>query len=582
MNCPACEAENREGARFCRSCGLRLLTDDGLPAQTLSLEAEDAAAAQGRPGRAARTEAVAEEMLAEETPTEEEGPVGAPLQQAPPGDEISAEAAVADGGPGLLAAEPVPGDAEPEAGPKDVPGPGPDLGTETGIEQEEGVVEGMLEEVGAEVEEEIPAETILAEASTGLEAEEETTVAEEAEFPAGSKDDVLAFWREEAELMTPLSPDTVIEGRYAVVEALDVQENQILYYAQDLQRCWQCGSEDNDPEGAFCTRCGVLMDRRPEVRLLEVLDPETEPPTGKTVAARFSHESRHLLLLTEPEPGPEPEAEALPEPLGVHLLAGQRSDAGQLRELDEDSLFVLTLSPTYEAHTGPVLGLYIVADGMGGHAGGEVASKMAVQAVVDHVMRSVILPELAGELVLQDDILPLLRQATMAANDAVYLARQKRETDMGTTLTTALIRDDHLFVAHVGDCRAYRWNEKGLEQLTTDHSVIATMIAHGQARPEELYTHPHRSIVYRCIGDKPLVDVDSDMLPIAPGDRIIVCSDGLWEMVRDEGIDDVMMQEADPQSACDLLVRHANAAGGEDNISVIVVQVDVIEELGNS
>ncbi len=359
----------------------------------------------------------------------------------------------------------------------------------------------------------------------------------EPEFPAEAGEEILAFWREEAKLMTPLEANTVIEDRYAVVEALDVQEDQILYLAHDLRRCWQCGLEDNDREAAFCARCGVLMDHRPEVRLLEVPDAETAPPDGKIVVAHLSHGARHFLLLTEPEPKPEPPPEAPPEPVRVRLLVGQRTDPGQVRELDEDSLFILTLAPTYESRTGPVLGLFAIADGMGGHAGGEVASRIALQVLVDRVMRTAILPELAGELVLEDDIPTLLRQATMAANDAVYLARQKRETDMGTTLTTALIRDNCLFIAHVGDCRVYRWSADGLEQLTTDHSVIARMIADGQAKPEELYTHPHRSIVYRCIGDKPLVDVDTDLLPLVPGDRVIVCCDGLWEMIRDEGID---------------------------------------------
>ena len=145
---------------------------------------------------------------------------------------------------------------------------------------------------------------------------------------------------------------------------------------------------------------------------------------------------------------------------------------------------------------------------------------------------------------------------------------------MGTTLTAAFVRDDRLFLAHVGDCRAYRWNADGLEQLTTDHSVVASMIASGQAAPEEIYTHPHRSVIYRCIGDKPLVEVDTDVLPLAPGDRLVLCCDGLWEMIRNEGIEDVLMQEADPQRACDLMVQRANAAGGDDNISVIVVQVE--------
>jgi serine/threonine protein phosphatase PrpC len=162
----------------------------------------------------------------------------------------------------------------------------------------------------------------------------------------------------------------------------------------------------------------------------------------------------------------------------------------------------------------------------------------------------------------------------LAANDAVYLARQKRGSDMGTTVTAALVRDDRLFLAHVGDCRAYRWNASGLQQLTTDHSVVARMIENGQAEPDEIYTHPHRSVVYRSIGDKPLVDVDTSVGSLEPGDRLIVCCDGLWEMIRNEGIEDVMMLEADPQAACDRLVKRANLAGGEDNISVIVVHVD--------
>jgi serine/threonine protein phosphatase PrpC len=393
-------------------------------------------------------------------------------------------------------------------------------------------------------------------------------------------DDVLGFWREESAPMSPVDTGTVIADRFLVVEALDVQEEQILYHAKDLQLCWQCGYEENEADGSFCVRCGVLMDRRPEVRLLEVLTPESEALSDKIVLARLSEEDRHFLLVAEREHEPVPIPEAPPQPPSIRLTVGQRSDPGQVRELDEDSLLSLTLSPTYESRTGPVLGLFAVADGMGGHSQGEVASRLALQVVADRVLRTILLPELAGELVLEDDIPVRLRQAIIAANDAVFLDRQKRESDMGTTLTTAVIRDNRLFVAHVGDCRAYRWNAEGLEQLTTDHSVIARLIVEGQAEPEELYTHPHRSIVYRCIGDKPLVDVDTVMLPLAPDDRVILCCDGLWEMLRSEGIEDALMQESDPQMACDLLVRRANAAGGDDNISVIIVQLETVPELG--
>jgi serine/threonine protein phosphatase PrpC len=283
-------------------------------------------------------------------------------------------------------------------------------------------------------------------------------------------------------------------------------------------------------------------------------------------------ESRPFLLLAEPAPEPQ----VSPAPQRIRLVVGQRSDTGRVRELNEDSTLVLTFSPTYESQQGTVAGLFAVADGMGGHEGGEVASKAALQVLADNVLRGIVLPQLSGDRLTHDVLLDHLRQATLAANDAVFLARRKRDNDMGTTLTTVWIQDTDLFLTHVGDCRAYRWNADGLQQLTTDHSLVASMIARGQAEPDEIYSHPHRSVIYRCIGDQPVVEVDTERLTLAAGDRIVLCSDGLWEMVRNEGVEEVMMREADPQAACDLLVSHANLAGGEDNISVLVVQVEAL------
>jgi serine/threonine protein phosphatase PrpC len=552
MNCPACGTENRDGAHFCRSCGANLLESEAASITESSAETE-------------REDAMPEEAVPERVVSDEDASK-AKLTESPVGESGSDEE-VRDAAMSVAEVEVEPEETGPE--------PGEEAAVAAATQVEAPAEEKTPEESHEKAEpapmdqpmhvEDAPAPDRVVEAETG-----------EFEPLPELEGDLFAFWREEADLMTPLEPDTVIGGRFVVVEALDIQEKEILYQAQDLMRCWQCGYEDNDPGGAFCARCGVLMDHRPEVRLLEVRDAEAKPSTGMIVVARLSHGSRHFLLLAEPAPERKPKPEVPPETRSFRLLVGQRSDAGQVREIDEDSLFVLTLSPTYESRTGPVLGLFAVADGMGGHAAGEVASRIALQSLADRVMRTIILPEIAGELVWEDDILAFLRQATIAANDAVYLARKKRENDMGTTLTTALIRDDRLFLAHVGDGRMYRFSANGLEQLTTDHSVVASMVAEGQIEPEEIYTHPHRSIVSRCIGDKPVVEVDSDLLPLHPGDRIIVCCDGLWEMVRNEGIEDVMMQEADPQAACDLLVRRANAAGGEDNISVIVVQLEAM------
>lgn len=556
MNCPACGVENREGAHFCRRCGLEmselapssvmeavggeptLLEEEASAAEApgADTEAEVNAGAEGEGGPEAKQAGGEQEMRPA---------VGRPPKEPPARatEEVDLEAEVgkAHEGPagataeGSVAQVAVPATEEPDL-----------------------TVAGATDQAPSEADAPPPAEDLPLWEDEDL---------------FDFDDDVLGFWREEAEPVQPVEIGTVLAGRYEIMEALDVQKEGVLYQAHDLGRCWQCGFEGNSQGDAFCGKCGAAQDRRPSVRLLQVRHDDAVLPEGGAVVRQFVHDGQTFLLLTEE--GPKPEEEA-PSVWGIQLLVGQRSDPGQVRELDEDSLLALTITPNYEARTGPVLGLFSVADGMGGHEGGEIASRMAIQVLAEEAMRHIILPMMAGDLVLDEELTARLRRATIAANDAIYLARQKRGNDMGTTLTTVLVRDERLFVAHVGDSRAYRWNAEGLEQLTNDHSVVASMVAEGRAAPEEIYSHPHRSVIYRCVGDKPTVKVDTDMLPLAPGDRIVLCSDGLWEAIRDEGIKDVMMQEADPQAAADLLVKHANLAGGEDNISVIVCQIETI------
>jgi serine/threonine protein phosphatase PrpC len=572
MNCPDCGVDNREGARFCRRCGTELADAPTAEAPFVAEVAEetlDTEVPEWPEGEAAaEVEAGPHGAQAAQAPDERPEAVG----EEPQGLEQSLEESV-----DAVAAQPAAeGDTEFSA---EMPEPLADEPAPQSPEVELGAEKEVVGEEDLEIEEVL--DTGSETGTEDVETDEEGAMpplpwdeADEDEPPLPEFDESsLSFWRQDAEPLTPVVPGMVVAGRYLVVEALDVQEDEILYHVRDLQRCWQCGFEDNAPDEAFCAQCGAALDRKVDARLWEVRDEKAEPASGEGVAERLLHEGQYFVVPTSPQLEAEPEDLVAEKPAGIRLLVGRRTDPGQLRELNEDSILTFVLVPSYETSVGPVQGLFAVADGMGGHEGGEIASRLALQVLAEQVMRAVILPELAGELVREEDIVARLHQATIAANDAVYLDRKKRESDMGTTLTSAFIRDDRLFLAHVGDCRAYRWNADGLEQLTVDHSVVASMIADGQAEPEEIYTHPHRSIIYRCIGDKPVVEVDADLLPLAPGDRIVVCSDGLWEMIRDEGVADVMMQEADPQLACDMLVRHANAAGGDDNISVIVVQM---------
>jgi serine/threonine protein phosphatase PrpC len=232
----------------------------------------------------------------------------------------------------------------------------------------------------------------------------------------------------------------------------------------------------------------------------------------------------------------------------LRIDAGASSDVGHLRSGNEDSFLV-----------DDRLALYAVADGMGGHQAGEVASATALEALRAAVA--------SGQA---------LDAAIVGANSAVF---QKAATDhalagMGTTLTAAaILGESTLLIGHVGDSRAYRIREGVLEQLTEDHSLVEELVREGRLSPEEAEVHPQRSIITRALGIDPHVDVDLYTIEARTGDRILICSDGLTNMVRDVEVLRVAGLESDPRLAADRLVDAANAAGGEDNTTVVVVDV---------
>jgi PPM family protein phosphatase len=235
----------------------------------------------------------------------------------------------------------------------------------------------------------------------------------------------------------------------------------------------------------------------------------------------------------------------------MRIRVGARTDVGRVREGNEDSYVVR--DP-----------LFAVADGMGGHRGGEVASAMALETVSE-----VKLPEAGSAPVLVD----IVKQANRHVLERSEADRDLR--GMGTTVTALAVEGGRAHLAHVGDSRAYRLRDGELQQLTHDHTLVQRMVDAGELTPQEAGVHPQRSILTRALGVEAEVLVDELTLDLQEGDRIMICSDGLTSMVGDDRIHQILRDETDPQAASDLLVDAANRAGGDDNITVIVL--DFIE-----
>jgi len=256
------------------------------------------------------------------------------------------------------------------------------------------------------------------------------------------------------------------------------------------------------------------------------------------------------------------------------LKVGSDLDPGIRRKQrpNEDTLLVTkVIVPSAPPSTLPrPFALFIVADGMGGQAHGQEASRLAVQSLADYVSGS-----FSSQQMKPETFLPLLTAAVQHANQSVYHHNREQRDHMGTTMTAALVVDTTAYVAHVGDSRLYLYHQPtGLAQITRDHSVVATLVAAGVIESEDIYTHPMRNYISRSLGEKTTVEVDGDTLPLAVGDLLLLCSDGLWEMVRDQQIAAILTTPTPhPAETAHALVQAALAGGGEDNVSVIVAQV---------
>jgi len=257
-------------------------------------------------------------------------------------------------------------------------------------------------------------------------------------------------------------------------------------------------------------------------------------------------------------------------PVAVDFRLGRRTDVGMERTLNEDSLLTVETNRTTQSIS-QALGIYAVADGMGGHAAGEIASSTIVNILAQKAAADLF--ALASKPLTPEEHCKWLSEAVELANQTVFDMRKSAGSDMGSTLVAIMLDANRACIAHVGDSRAYRINERGIEQLTTDHSLVERLIATNQITREEARHHPQRNVIYRTMGDKPKVEVDTSIHTLTAGDRLLLCSDGLSGMVDDSTILRIVMESSSPQAACDALIDAGNAAGGEDNISVVIIQI---------
>jgi protein phosphatase len=304
----------------------------------------------------------------------------------------------------------------------------------------------------------------------------------------------------------------------------------------------------------------------------------------------------------------------------VSFVSVGLTDVGRVRDQNQDS-FGLAEFVQASVERPLRIGLYVIADGLGGHKGGEIASALAVQTFCSEVLGRVVMQLVAApgdrSPLSNEAILQVMTRATQSANERIYKARNNRQNDMGTTLVGVLIANGKAYIANVGDSRLYLYtrvaeqaeaaqsepvdatrplrtapklqtdtleasgdvepeadrSDYALTQISIDHSLVNRLVELGQLDPEEAKVHPHRNFIYRSLGGPPPLEVDTFVRTLRPGDRLLLCSDGLNSMVEDADIEAVLAAEPDTQIACQRLINMAKEAGGHDNITVILVDV---------
>lgn len=240
------------------------------------------------------------------------------------------------------------------------------------------------------------------------------------------------------------------------------------------------------------------------------------------------------------------------------MRAFGKSDIGKVREMNQDSYYVSSPSDDIQ--------MFIVADGMGGYKGGEIASKLAVETSKNYIINNFHLIEHDKE-----SILKLIKNAIEYANLVIFeKAKEIPEYEnMGTTIDVCLIIPNKVYIGHVGDSRVYRKRKEFFRRLTTDHSYVQKLVSDGTITKEEAYNHPKKNMLIKALGCSAYVEPDVMVKGFLKDDVLLMCSDGLTNMLKDEEI--LKIIDENPMEACDKLVLEANRNGGLDNITAVIV-----------
>lgn len=521
INCPHCGHSNRLSAKFCGNCGKPLSAPEQTPA-------------------------IAEPTTIQQAPDSQSPDVSAsPEQESPSASSEQSQAIVTDTDAPTLAA------------------PSETIAESNSAASQEGAIAVETNEQPA------------AESPTNTSAESAN-----APMPTAALDDSSAENATSAasptmiasvtEQVTPLEIGAVLQERFTILEIVSQANDVITYRARDAWRCPTCDFV-NEADAVFCSNCGRELSERGAALLLERENSVEISPSPDFVLNTRAYQIQTDVSTT---------AALAPSERRIRLQYAVASDVGVVRgsarEPNEDSAFALALSAVHESEPQPTIGLLIIADGIGGSEAGELASKKAIQVLSTLLLNNIITPVLQGQALDDDAAREKIRAAILEANLQVMQLAAEKQNDMGTTVTLALILDTRAYIANVGDSRTYLLRDAKLAPVTQDHSLVASLVSANMLKPEEVYAHPQRNIILRSLGANAELEVDiypleGGALSLQAGDRLLLCSDGLWEMVRDFDLESILLREGDLNKAAASLIAAANEGGGEDNVSLILV-----------